>query len=260
MRSPPSVQSQCLSSISSAGRITPVAALWTKASSGPSARTCSSTRARADVAADQNRLGAERPAAPPRSPRPRGRCGGSRSRPAQLRPLREAERDRPPDAARAARDENGLALEGHAAGTAAGCVRGAPRSGSRPTRAVPATRSAASSAFDDAWPSRSSSSIFASPYRRAPGGPPAGLRSAAATRALSWYAKCGVAGPTSASTSSFVGSAIDARGRPTSQDARAPAGRRTPDRTGWRRPRSADLMRSRPFCSGRSTSSSRATC
>ena len=39
-----SVQSQCLSSVSSAGRITPVAALWTKTSIGPSAATCSSTR------------------------------------------------------------------------------------------------------------------------------------------------------------------------------------------------------------------------
>ena len=38
------VQSQCLSSISSAGRTTPVAALWTTTSSGPSARTSSSTR------------------------------------------------------------------------------------------------------------------------------------------------------------------------------------------------------------------------
>ena len=39
-----SVQSQCLSSVSSAGRITPVAALWTTASSGPSAWTSARTR------------------------------------------------------------------------------------------------------------------------------------------------------------------------------------------------------------------------
>ena len=39
-----SVQSQCLSSVSSAGRITPVAALWTSASSGPSSATSPSTR------------------------------------------------------------------------------------------------------------------------------------------------------------------------------------------------------------------------
>ena len=38
------VQSQCLSSVSSAGRITPVAALWTSTSSAPSSATSSSTR------------------------------------------------------------------------------------------------------------------------------------------------------------------------------------------------------------------------
>jgi hypothetical protein len=38
-----SVQSQCLSSVSSAGRITPVAALCTSAFSGPSSATCSAT-------------------------------------------------------------------------------------------------------------------------------------------------------------------------------------------------------------------------
>ena len=39
-----SVQSQCLSSVSSALRTTPVAALWTSTSSGPSAATSASTR------------------------------------------------------------------------------------------------------------------------------------------------------------------------------------------------------------------------
>ena len=39
-----SVQSQCLSLVSSAGLITPVAALWTSTSSAPSAATSSSTR------------------------------------------------------------------------------------------------------------------------------------------------------------------------------------------------------------------------
>jgi hypothetical protein len=39
-----SVQSQCLSSVSSAGRITPVAALWTSTSSGPSPATSAATR------------------------------------------------------------------------------------------------------------------------------------------------------------------------------------------------------------------------
>jgi hypothetical protein len=39
-----SVQSQCFFSISSAGRITPVAALWIRASSGPSSATSRATR------------------------------------------------------------------------------------------------------------------------------------------------------------------------------------------------------------------------
>ena len=38
------VQSKCLSSASTAGRITPVAALWTSAFSGPSSATWSATR------------------------------------------------------------------------------------------------------------------------------------------------------------------------------------------------------------------------
>ena len=42
-----SVQSQCLSSVSSAGRMTPVAAAWTRTSSGPSAATSSATRCEA---------------------------------------------------------------------------------------------------------------------------------------------------------------------------------------------------------------------
>ena len=67
-----SVQSKRLSVVSSAGRITPVAAQWTSASSGPSAATSSATRARGDVAADEDRS-APSPAAPRRSPRPRRR-------------------------------------------------------------------------------------------------------------------------------------------------------------------------------------------
>ena len=39
-----SVQSQCLSSVSSAGRMTPVAAAWTSASSGPSAAISAAAR------------------------------------------------------------------------------------------------------------------------------------------------------------------------------------------------------------------------
>jgi hypothetical protein len=42
-----SVQSQCLSSVSSAGRITPVAALWTTTRYGPPAASSSTTRASA---------------------------------------------------------------------------------------------------------------------------------------------------------------------------------------------------------------------
>ena len=55
-----SVQSQCLSSVSSAGRATPVAALWTSTSSGPSASTSSRDARRRDVAAHEHRLGAAR--------------------------------------------------------------------------------------------------------------------------------------------------------------------------------------------------------
>ncbi len=40
----PSVQSQCLSSVSSAGRITPVAALWTTTFQGPWLSTSARTR------------------------------------------------------------------------------------------------------------------------------------------------------------------------------------------------------------------------
>jgi hypothetical protein len=44
-----SVQSQCLSSVSSAGRITPVAALCTRTSIGPRPATCSATRSEATL-------------------------------------------------------------------------------------------------------------------------------------------------------------------------------------------------------------------
>ena len=59
-RSRSSVQSQCLSSVSSAGRTTPVAALWTSTSSGPSAATSVEHAVGRDVAADEHRLGAGR--------------------------------------------------------------------------------------------------------------------------------------------------------------------------------------------------------
>ena len=50
-----SVHSQCFGSVSSAGRITPVAALWTSTSRGPSASTSSSTRS--DVTLPRTRIG-----------------------------------------------------------------------------------------------------------------------------------------------------------------------------------------------------------
>ena len=53
------VQSKCLSSVSSAGRATPVAALWTSTSSGPSALHLLGDLRRRDVAADERHVGAE---------------------------------------------------------------------------------------------------------------------------------------------------------------------------------------------------------
>ena len=103
-----SVQSQCLSSVSSAGRITPVAALWTRTSSGPSSATCSSDALRRDVAADEDRLG------PERSQLVRRLLGGGvrahvADRDARGAVAGEAERDRLADPARAARDQDGPA-------------------------------------------------------------------------------------------------------------------------------------------------------
>ena len=43
------VQSKCLSSASTAGRMTPVAALWTSTVSGPSSATSSATRVEATL-------------------------------------------------------------------------------------------------------------------------------------------------------------------------------------------------------------------
>src|SRR5262249_50154522 len=63
------------------------------------------------------------------------------------------------------------------------------------------------SAFDDAYPSLSSKSICSAAYRLTSWSSGSSATSSS-TRARSWYAKCGVAGPTSASTSEKVGSAI----------------------------------------------------
>ena len=78
-----SVQSQCLSSVSSAGLITPVAALWTSTSNGPSSAASSRDPLGGDVAAQRAAARRRRRAAPRPSPRRRGRSGGSRSRPAR---------------------------------------------------------------------------------------------------------------------------------------------------------------------------------
>ena len=157
------------------GRMTPVAAQWTITSSAPSAATSSTMRSDDDVGADQDRLGAERsqllgrllcspvaPEVPDRDP--------LRSEPC------EAERDRLADPPRPAGHEDRGALEAHSrrgSGSYAGAEDGIV---SHPMRErgsrVP------SSAFEDACPSRSSSSIFSSPYRRTGWSSAAGPRSA----------------------------------------------------------------------------------
>ena len=81
----PSVQSQCLSSVSSAGRMTPVAALWTSASSGPSAGHLAGDALGRDVAAHEHRLGAELAQLLGRLLGGARRSAGSRSRPAPRR-------------------------------------------------------------------------------------------------------------------------------------------------------------------------------
>ena len=100
-----SVQSQCLSSVSSALRTTPVAALWTSTSSGPSAAHLREHAVRRDVAADEHRLGAGR------AQLLGGRLGGLvvaevADRDALRAVAREAQRDRAADPARAAGDED----------------------------------------------------------------------------------------------------------------------------------------------------------
>ena len=85
--------------------MTPVAALWTSTSSGPSAATSSSTRADVTLPADEHRLGAERAQL-------LGRLLGGpvvaqvADRDARRAVAGEAKRDRAADPARAARDED----------------------------------------------------------------------------------------------------------------------------------------------------------
>src|SRR5204863_7081305 len=114
----------------------------------------------------------------------------------------EAERDLPSDPARAARDEDGRALEEAHRRGGSGLEAGAELGISSQPMRVRGSGSP-SSAREEAWPTRSRSSIFSSPYRRVE---LSGGRSliSSSTRARSWYAKCGVADPTSRSISSMV--------------------------------------------------------
>ena len=171
------VQSKCLSSVSSAGRATPVAALWTRTSSGPRAATCSATFARRDVAADERSARRRAPRSRPRSPRRLGRCGGSRSRRAP-RPARRSgvaiarPMPREPPVTR-----TDLPSKGSVIGASEAVRKPAP-SWESPIQPMRLRGSGSpSSAFDDAWPSRSSSAIFSSPWR-ASGGRRADPRSA----------------------------------------------------------------------------------
>ena len=118
-----SVQSQCRSSVSSAGRITPVAALWTNTSSGPSRATSSRTRAEETLPRGSPPRRAR--GAPRRSPRRRRRSGGG-DRHSRGAELGEAERDRPADPARPTGHEDRRACEAHGrrgCGTPAGSAR-----------------------------------------------------------------------------------------------------------------------------------------
>src|SRR5918992_806508 len=117
--------------------------------------------------------------------------------------LGEAERDGLTDPPRAARHEDGGAFKAHSRG-GSGSYSGAElgtvsqpmrlRGSRRPSRAV-----------EDARPRRSRSAICSSAYLRTSLSSGSSSTSSR-TRARIWYAKCGVAGPTRASTSATVGS------------------------------------------------------
>src|SRR5207302_284032 len=113
---------------------------------------------------------------------------------------REAERDGLSDPACAPGDEDRHARRG--SGESAGAELG---SSSQPGRSRDSRPP--SSAFEEAWPSRSSSSIFRSPYART-SSPSGSCSISSRMRARSWYAKCGVAGATRRSISSLVGAGI----------------------------------------------------
>ena len=145
--------------------MTPVAALCTSAPQRPELGDFARDALRRDVAADEDRLG----------PLGAELLGGLLGRlvvpeVADADPrralVREPMRDRLPDPARAARHEDGGALEmaygfsGSSAGAVLGIVSqpGLVRGSRGP-----------SSAFEDAYPSRSRSSAFSSAYRRTSG-------------------------------------------------------------------------------------------
>ena len=156
-----SVQSQCLSSVSSAGRITPVAALWTTTRYGPAAASSATTRRLRDLAAHEHRLGAGRAHRLGRRLRRRvvahvaeHGAGGAVAD--------EPQRDGQADTPRSPGHEDRGSSRAHCregSGASAGAELG---SSLQPGR-VRGSR-APSSAFDDAWPSRSSSAIFSFAY------------------------------------------------------------------------------------------------
>ena len=172
-----SVQSQCFSSSSSAGRITPVAALGTSTSSGPSSSTNEAAfsgrrRCRGGASARRRARGARR-----RSPRP------PVVPQVADRDARRAERRRSgarsPCRSRASRPVTRTDLPAKTA--TAGCGSDAAAwlgIVSQPSRSVGS--SGPSSAFEDAKARRSSSSHLLLARSAGPGGPPGGR----ATRSL----------------------------------------------------------------------------
>ena len=121
----PSVQSQCLSSVSSAGLMTPVAALWTRTSSRPERLDLLGDAARGDVAAHEDRLRAER--AQLCCGLLRCRVGAEvADRDPRCAVARQPQGDRLADPSRAACDEDGTAGRTHRSPRGRGCeaVRG----------------------------------------------------------------------------------------------------------------------------------------
>ena len=125
-----SVQSQCLSTVSSAGRMTPVAAAWTSTSSVPSAATSSAMRW--EATSREGGLARRRASSAPQ-PCPQRPCLRACSRWRHgLRRGRETEGDRLPDPARSSGHQDRSALEAHSRGSC-GSDAGADE-GSSPSR------------------------------------------------------------------------------------------------------------------------------